>query len=228
MKNALAAILLLIPLPGFCATDCLKKVKKTADRLTLDSCVGLKVNAIRACRKQMNEDGPGTDDEDFLENCLVIKNEALAKCRKKMYAKLAASSCGAKAPKAPETTIEKYADTREDELDVKRRVGEAFGNLSGIRAAIAKYFNDHDGLYPPALEALVPAYLKPEALDIHLPGRAPGSKPVNVKSFSGSDTCAAVKNTGGWLYIADKNSPKYGDVVIDTREKLKGTPGCEW
>ena len=228
MKIIIFTILLLIPLHGFCDPACLKNVKKRADRLTLDSCVGLKLKAIQDCRKELDEYGAETNDEDFLENCQILKAEALKKCRKSMYAKLAASSCGGRTPKAPASEIERYADSRDNELDAKRRTAEAFGNLSTLRSAIQVYFGDHEGYYPPALETLAPAYIKAETLEIHLPGRAPTSKAVNVKSFKGSDICSIVKNTGGWLYVADKNSPKFGDVAIDSSAILRGKPACEW
>lgn len=50
------------------------------------------------------------------------------------------------------------------------------------------------------------------------------NKVTIIKVMKTMNLRKVVKNTGGWLYIADPKSKRWGDVVIDSTKIYKGKP----
>lgn len=93
----------------------------------------------------------------------------------------------------------------------------ARNKLEMMRAALRMYFIDH-GTFPPSLTTLVPRYIR-EVPELGIaPG--PGSSKVFLlkKDVYHTDLFAAVgKGNGGWLYVTDKKSARWGDVCINSK-----------
>lgn len=93
----------------------------------------------------------------------------------------------------------------------------ARNKLEMMRAALRMYFIDH-GTFPPSLTTLVPKYIKEVPELAIAPG--PGSRKVFLlkKDVYHTDLFAAVGNgNGGWLFVTDKKSSRWGDVCINSK-----------
>ena len=125
-----------------------------------------------------------------------------------------------------------YVDLRRDvtadkKPSAKKNLGrKVLGNIGvGIlRFALRMYFVDN-GIndFPANLKELVPAYIK-EIPELDLPGYKPTRKVTVVNKMKGDDIAVLVKDTGGWIYVADKTSKHYGEVFIDAKIDYKGEP----
>ncbi|MDD4005402.1 MAG: hypothetical protein PHW69_09425 [Elusimicrobiaceae bacterium] len=92
----------------------------------------------------------------------------------------------------------------------------ARNKLEVLRAAIRMYFIDNSA-YPPDLKKLTPKYVQAIPEVAVMPGPASGRVYVLDKDVYGRDLYDAVGHTnGGWLYVSDKNSPRWGDVYINS------------
>ena len=112
---------------------------------------------------------------------------------------------------------------RFEALSVKARVGSALASLSSVRSSLMIYYGDTEGNFPPDLRTLVPKWAD-SIPEIELPGYAKTNKVTIVKVMKTMDLRRVVKNTGGWLYIADPKSKHWGEVVIDSVKIYKGKP----
>lgn len=133
----------------------------------------------------------------------------------------------AAAPVRAGEDLEDAGGNRYEKLLIKTKVGSALGSLSYLRSALTIYYADTEGTFPPDLQTLVPKQADSiPALD--LPGYSKTNKVVIVKKLQGDDVRKAVRNTGGWLYIADKDSKHWGEVLIDSVKVRKGKPLYEY
>ncbi len=110
----------------------------------------------------------------------------------------------------------------------RRRESIAKDALAKIRLALTRYYADTDGDNPAKLADLVPRYL-PSIPAIHLPGFAEtNSVTLIARDTYGSDMRDAVKETGGWLYVSDKKSKRWGEVYIDSAKKSRTGSRKPW
>lgn len=119
---------------------------------------------------------------------------------------------------APETTAANRTDLEKE--------GRAKGDLGAIRSALAIYYGDTEGHYPPDLAALTvnQKYLtRIPALD--LPKHKPSDKVrVLTRVRDAADLDSQLKDSGQWLYVADPGSPMDGTLLIDcTHSDSRGT-----
>ena len=129
------------------------------------------------------------------------------------------------APLAPDSAL-KTPEERYGDLIRRSHEGEAKGSLGSIRASLAIYYGDTEGMYPPNLSALVPKYLD-RVPALELPGHQKTDKVTIIVNAKGKSVEPYVKDTGGWLYFTgDKTDPElFGSVYIDCSHKdSKGRP----
>jgi len=117
--------------------------------------------------------------------------------------------------------------TRIENLSIRAQVISALNALASLRSSLLIYYGDTEGVFPPDLQTLVPKYAKviPE---IAIAGTPATGSVTLVKKLNGNNVRKAVRNTGGWLYIADPKSPRWGDLVIDSVRIYKGKPLYEY
>lgn len=116
-------------------------------------------------------------------------------------------------------------------LVVKSGEGATKGNLGSLRSALAIYYGDAEGVYPPTLDALVdPKYIPaiPKTkIDAHMETAiwTPyGAEVCTGKTEYGSEIDATkIRDTGGWGYVTDPKAKCYGMVFVDcTHRDSKG------
>jgi hypothetical protein len=112
---------------------------------------------------------------------------------------------------------------RFEALMIKSRVGAALGSLASVRTSLQIYYGDTEGNFPPDLQTLVPKWAD-SIPEIEVPGYAKTNKVTIIKVMKTMTLRKVIKNTGGWLYIADPKSKRWGDVVIDSVKIYKGKP----
>lgn len=89
--------------------------------------------------------------------------------------------------------------------------------LSAYRTALSYYYGDHNGQYPPTLDALAPNYLK--ALpEIKLPAHRLTSRVIVTKEPKGDNSQAYVTDSGAWLYIMTPGAVN-GTAMMDCSHK---------
>ncbi|MDD4005495.1 MAG: hypothetical protein PHW69_09900 [Elusimicrobiaceae bacterium] len=103
---------------------------------------------------------------------------------------------------------------------------EIKATLAVFRASTAKYVAANKGKSLSRLDELVPDYL-PAVPPLKLPG-APVSGNVMIVEEDNlpPDIGGALSGTGGWLVIGDSNSPRFGQVYINSEEK--SSEGKPW
>ncbi|MCL2888411.1 MAG: hypothetical protein FWF35_03835 [Elusimicrobia bacterium] len=92
-------------------------------------------------------------------------------------------------------------------IDVQQKCGEGETkyNLERLRSAIAAYYGDNRGNYPEDdLSVLVPRYIEKIPYEA-----APGYDKSN-KVYTDKQT-----GKGGWFYFNKKDSPRWGEIIID-------------
>lgn len=109
--------------------------------------------------------------------------------------------------------------------------GATKGNLGSLRSALAIYYGDAEGNYPPMLDALVgPKYI-PEIPKTKLSDHIEtaqwtpyGAEVCTGKTEFGTEIDATrIKDTGGWGYVTDPKAKCYGMVFVDcTHRDTKG------
>lgn len=103
----------------------------------------------------------------------------------------------------------------------------AKGALSAVRSALSVFFGDSEGLYPVDLRQLTEGgkYLK-ELPSVETGGHPRSSKVrLLTRVRDQYDLEGQLEDSGGWLYVADRDSPLFGTVVIDcTHEDSRGVP----
>ncbi|HAH07732.1 MAG TPA: hypothetical protein DCM05_14625 [Elusimicrobia bacterium] len=103
----------------------------------------------------------------------------------------------------------------------------AKGALGSVRAALAVFSGDSEGRYPVDLRQLTENGKFLKALpEIEVAGHARGAKVrLLTRVRDQFDLEGQLEDSGGWLYVADRDSPLYGTVVIDcTHEDSRGVP----
>lgn len=121
---------------------------------------------------------------------------------------------------------EDLSDPDGDRFEAKRkksRVSAALGALSALRISLTIYHGDTEGSHPPDLRTLAPKWID-HIPEIAIPGYAKTNKVTVVKTMKTMDLREVVTDTGGWLYIADPKSRRWGEVVIDSVKLYKGKP----
>jgi len=131
------------------------------------------------------------------------------------------------AARGPSDDLYEAGANPDENLIIRARVGAAFSGLSGLRSALTLYWGDNEMAFPPDLQALVPQYTE-RIFAINIPGCAKTNKVTLVKNLKGADLGKVIRNTGGWLYIADPKSKRWGDLVIDSSRIYKGKPLYEY
>jgi hypothetical protein len=112
---------------------------------------------------------------------------------------------------------------------------QTLGQLNLLRSSVTVYYGDHEGKYPPSLEALTEErkYLE-EIPKAEIYGKEGGEDfehlhsggSRQVKAFSSRRDA---DDTGGWGYVADPNSPEFGDVFINCTHLYMGAgPAKPW
>lgn len=128
-----------------------------------------------------------------------------------------------KAVADPAADLDKAGIDPRVRLGIKARVGSALGALAALRSSLMIYYGDTEGEFPPDLQTLIPKY-EQAIPQIQIPGYPRTNKVTVVKSFKGNEIRKAVRNTGGWLYIADKTSKNFGELYIDSVKLYKDQP----
>ncbi len=128
---------------------------------------------------------------------------------------------------APGEDLNEAGGNRFGKLMMKSRVGAALSSLASLRSSLALYYGENEGIFPPTLQTLVPAQAE-SIPELNIPGYSKTNKVFIVKSLKGGDVRQVVMNTGGWLYIADKDSKLWGEVYIDSVRTYKGKPLYEY
>lgn len=92
----------------------------------------------------------------------------------------------------------------------------AKNKLEMVRAALRMFFLDRS-TYPASLSHLVPKYIKEIPAVAVEPGGASSRVYLLKKDTYGDDLFDAVNHgNGGWFYVSDKKSPRWGDVYINS------------
>ena len=125
---------------------------------------------------------------------------------------------------------------RMKELVQKSGEGATKGNLGALRSMASIYYGDHEGVYPPDL-----SFYKPRdggAFPRTRIAAHPGSDRVELYGDSACDASdrsrpqirgGALKDSGGWGYVADSKSPCWGTVFVDcTHQDSKGKEWFAW
>jgi hypothetical protein len=122
-----------------------------------------------------------------------------------------------KALRALQSQLEALAGP-EHQAEIRRRLREADADrtLHLLRGTVERYSREHDD-WPPLEPArnLVPGYLAAIPA-LELPGHKPesGIRVLRkVKDDAGLES--QLKDTGGWVYVADIDSPFFGRFFID-------------
>ncbi len=119
--------------------------------------------------------------------------------------------------------VEDYGANPFEKLIAESKIKDALAARGRLAAAVRKYRGDHGGQLPPDLAALVPEYLK-ELPEIEIPGYKKTRGMIIVREMAGGEIGGFVKDTGGWLYVADGNSKKRGAVSFDSVKRYRGKP----
>jgi hypothetical protein len=93
----------------------------------------------------------------------------------------------------------------------------AMQRLSFLRQALSMYYGDHEGKYPPSLDALVPKYLR-GLFEYKLPAHPLTHKVIVAKEAKGDNSQAYVTDSGAWLYITAPGNAN-GTVMFDCSHK---------
>lgn len=91
------------------------------------------------------------------------------------------------------------------------------GKCGEIRSALSMYYSDNQGVYPTALEALVPKYLN-EIPELSGVGNHPPSRSVRVT------TAPVLTDSGGWNYVFSPGTAAHGHVLIDCTHREGTAP----
>lgn len=97
--------------------------------------------------------------------------------------------------------------------------------LSDVRSALTLYSVEHDGLYPPRLEALATKYIR-KIPALALPHHPHGAPTRLIDKLGDKEALQELKDSGGWLYVSDPTSPMYGSLLIDCTHQSGS--GEEW
>lgn len=98
-------------------------------------------------------------------------------------------------------------------LTHKAKEGSTKHQLVKVRTAIAAYYGENMGEYPTDdLSSLVPTYI--EAIPLAKVPGLPVSNHVSTGSYD-----EAFTKTGGWVYINDKNDPRFGDFFVNAEQE---------
>ena len=112
-------------------------------------------------------------------------------------------------------------------LAQQSREGRTKGNLGAFRAALSIFYGDFEGRYPRNLSVLTKdgKYLRsiPNA-DTAVAGHTPTKAVIIITGVqTEAELFKKLKDTGGWAYVADPNSPLWGTLVVDcTHADSKG------
>jgi uncharacterized RDD family membrane protein YckC len=94
--------------------------------------------------------------------------------------------------------------------------GRTKGCLATLRIQLKLYYTDNNNIYPATVQdTLVPKYIKriPECECVR---SHPVSNEVRIIQDSHGERLAYfVQDSGKWLYMGDKTSPDWGNVIID-------------
>ena len=130
---------------------------------------------------------------------------------------------GAAAAPGAGSDVEDYGNNPFEKRIAESKMQDALAARGRLAAAVRKYKGDHGGQLPPDLAALATAYLK-ELPEIEVPGYKKTRGVVVVQEADGGELGGFVKDTGGWLYVADGTSKKRGAVSFDSMKKYRGKP----
>lgn len=117
--------------------------------------------------------------------------------------------------------VEDYGANPFEKRIAEAKMQDALTARGQLAAAVRKYKGDHNGRLPPDLSDLVPDYLK-EVPEIELPGYKKTRGVVVVQEADGGELGGFVRDTGGWLYVADSTSKKRGAVSFDSVKRYRG------
>ena len=157
------------------------------------------------------------------ERMIVISESAQNKTPEEVEKSLAAlrKADAQLADVAPDSSL-KTAAQRSDSLVRMSREGAAKGNLGMIRSGLAIFYGDSEGNYPKHPKELVPKYLK-SIPTLELPDHKATNEIRVVTEAKGEKIDPYIKDTGGWVYVNDPNSPLHGQISIDcTHNDSKG------
>lgn len=120
-------------------------------------------------------------------------------------------------------SLEKHSDPKQlGQLRQKANSSRLKGALSSLRSAIQVYYGDNEGVFPGSLAVLAEKskYIA-EIPQITPPGH---NKPSStVKLVSGvrnqEELVKQVDDTGGWIYVNDRNSKLWGNVIVNCSHK---------
>ncbi len=108
------------------------------------------------------------------------------------------------------------AELQQQQLGIQKQFTESVNaaDLAAVRTALSLYYNDHEGLYPENIEALVPQYLP---LGIPFNRLEEHGKSNAVQNMSGEDFKAGrFTDAGGWAYVNTSADPMMlGRFVIN-------------
>jgi hypothetical protein len=115
-------------------------------------------------------------------------------------------------------------------LQVKASEGKTKGNLFLFRSNLTICYADKEGIYPsdPQTE-LIPKYME-SILLLDISPHHPATNEIRVITNSqGKSLKSFVEDSGKWLYMADRESPDWGTVIVDcTHADSKGTKWYEY
>ena len=97
--------------------------------------------------------------------------------------------------------------------------GAAKGSLGAVRSALAIYYGDLEGRYPESLDMLTVnmKYLR-EVPALEIGGHKRTTMVTRLRNVrSQAELEAQLKDTGGWGYVSDPDSPLFGTLIIDCR-----------
>ena len=119
--------------------------------------------------------------------------------------------------------IEDFGTNPFEKRIAESKMQDALAARGQLAAAVRRYRGEHGGQLPPDLTALVPGYLK-ELPEIEIPGYKKTRGIVVVREADGGELAGFVRDTGGWLYVADSASKKRGAVSFDSVKRYRGKP----
>ncbi|HBA61206.1 MAG TPA: hypothetical protein DCZ92_10405 [Elusimicrobia bacterium] len=213
-----------------------KKGDPNWSRATLKNCSSYATAGILECRKYYVKRFAAEDcglavDPKQVPDTDVLPGYAAPAAKAKTGnspAKPGAAASTARRDKGPAVSLDDYGDDRFAKLMSKSKVGRAKGDLSSVRSSIMIYYGEHEGLFPTSIKAMVPKYLK-EIPEIALPGYQATRNVTVINSLpEKKDLCSLVRNTGGWIYIADMRSTQSGEFFIDSNSLSNGKPICSY
>lgn len=109
--------------------------------------------------------------------------------------------------------------------------GQAKGSLGALRSALSIYYGDLEGRYPSSFADLTAGGKYLTAVPrIRVHNHAETDTVTVYKGVKDLDSLKAkLKDTGGWAYVADPNSPLLGNVVVDCKHvDSRGHPWADY